>query len=189
MMRKFILVLLIGLFLLAGCSPAEPPQATQPAGGPAAAETEAYPASGYPYPPAIDTGYPAAQEAPAEEVAALPPLEMNPGTGAVEGQFIYRGEPLVGMNFYLASFITDADGNEYAASINPQKSPFAVSDSAGMVRFNNVPPGKYGVVLEVDVSSFLLMTPKGDVGLTVMVEDQKVADMGKLEYQDLPLNP
>jgi hypothetical protein len=159
---------------------------------PTAAVPEAgYPSAGY---PAVEYGYPSSEATALSQnlvlsIPTLPALEMTPGTGAVEGQFLLNGAPVSGMNFYLASFILDSEGKEHSASINPQTSPLAVSDSTGMVRFNNVPLGKYGVVLEVDISSYLLLTPQGDQGLSVTVEEQKVSNLGQLDYQDLPIFP
>jgi hypothetical protein len=182
---------LIGLSLGVGCSQIPHPEASAPAPPTAAAPDAGYPADGY---PTVVYGYPSADatalsESLVETFPTLPALEMASGTGAVEGQFLLNGAPVRGMNFYLADFILSAEGKEHRASINPSTSPLAVSDSSGMVRFNNVPAGKYGVVLEVEISSYLLLTPEGDDGLSVTVEEQKVANLGKLDYQDLPIFP
>jgi hypothetical protein len=189
-MKKIFLILFVGIYLGVGCSQIPDPTASAPT--PTAAVAEAgYPSAGY---PGVEYGYPSADATAlsqnlVESFPTLPALEMTSGTGAVEAQFLLNGAPVSGMNFYLASFILDSEGKEHTASINPSTSPLAVSDSSGMVRFNNVPVGTYGVVLEVEISSYLLLTPEGDDGLSVTVEEQKVANLGQLDYQDLPIYP
>jgi hypothetical protein len=190
-MKKNLTFLLLSMFFLVGCAGNTINPTAAPTSISSAPTQAAYPGADQGY-PSISLGYPSVSDDPNNiklPIPTMPPAEMQAGTGIVEGQLLLNSIPLAGINLYLADFLKDANGKEYVASVSIQNSPFAVTDAEGKFRFVNVPANRYGLVIEDGTQSFILLPPKGDGDLIAEVQDQKIFDLGKLDYQELPIHP
>jgi hypothetical protein len=178
---KFLYLLLLACVLTAcGGGPAKTP-------APAAITPMT---SGYPAPGTINvaTAYPAgtAQQLPTDTPAPTP--TVNADLGIVTGTLTVSGEPLQYANLFLAEMIKAENGQEIAAGKDPVTAPATQTDDKGKFRFINVKPGRYGLVYDVGVNSFLLLLPDNS-NQAVIVEvtaDKKDVDIGALNYPDLP---
>lgn len=98
-----------------------------------------------------------------------------------------KKEPVKGTILYLAEVIVDSNGLESFVSMDRLHSPRTITNSDGFFVFNNVEPGRYGLVLDVITNSFLLNDSKLNQPLIITVLDNQKVDLGKLVYLDLPI--
>lgn len=158
------------LLLLAACSNATPtPAATAVPGAPT----------------------PAAANATAGAEATLPPaVVQTPASdqvGTITGQ-IYRqasktpAGPLAGAPLYLGTILTNPQGENRVVELEKGTAPKTNADSQGRFVFTNIPPGRYGLMLDAPFGTLLLNDPKTGGDLIVEVVGGKVVDLGQLEY-------
>ena len=96
-------------------------------------------------------------------------------------------EPVSNAILYLARIIIDSSGEERVASFNRLESPRTVSGAEGEFAFLNVEPGRYGLVLDIVVESFLLSNPENGEDLIATVEAGGEFNFGDLVYEELPI--
>ncbi len=144
--------------------------------------------SGYPMPtayqpyPAPNSGYPAPVD---PKPTQAPTLDKS--KAVVKGVLLLNGKPVKLQNLYLGGVLTDAKGKEIVASMNQQKDPNALTNSLGEFTFVNVPPGRYAVILDNATTAALLLNPKGSEAILLTLKAGDTIDLGKLDYQDLPI--
>ncbi len=171
--------LLALLAILGGCGgpsatqpTAEPPGATpvpatgtplpgggtpEPAGTPGAQEA-------YPYPSSEYVPYPAPAGNPTATVASAPPPTPAPiptpssSAGVVHGR-LYNAqtdEPIVeGVIIYLSPVQATDNPDMSAVALDPLRDRSTVPDAEGGFFFADVPPGRYGVVVQAPTSQYL----------------------------------
>ena len=126
-------------------------------------------------------------------VVSLPPITptvtLAPGMGRVSGILQVGSHPAKNALLYLAETIKDSAGIDSFAAMDRIRSPKAVADDQGRFVFLNVPPGNYGLILDVITSSYLLMKPDSEEVLLIEVSAEKQVDLGTLLYDSLPLPP
>lgn len=181
-----LIIKLIGLLAMAlaliSCQPAPTPYLQTPA------QTQA---SGYPLPsnPTAQPAYPApAKETqPESSVESEPSPTPNPEAGRVSGRILRGNDPAGDITLYLAEVLKDSQGNELIASFSKADSPRTNTDLEGYFTFINIAPGKYGLVLDTVVDSYLLHYPDNDKEIIIAVEKGKEVNIGELSYDSLPL--
>jgi hypothetical protein len=199
-MRPFA-IFLAGLVavLLAACSPPAAPQDPQPTSAPAAATSAPAPsaASGYPapaegaYPAPAEGAYPGPGGAPdlGPTVSNEPVVVPEPSSadvGVVTGK-IFRTvdggrEPAGGVILYLGSILQNSEGNESLVELDKGTAPQARLNTLGEFVFVDVPPGRYGLFLDLLRGAVLLNNPEDNGDLVVEVQGGQVLDLGELEY-------
>jgi len=201
--RAFSTLLLIAFLFLSACSSPQP-TTSPPTGG---EEIPATQAPSYPGPaaPAADSGYPGPAAIPkydpypgSETSQGLPtpstyatsgPMpEPGPDSGVVTGKLLANGKPALNASLYLAEVSTDAQGKERVASYSQSDSPRAFVDPEGKFVFANIPPGRYGIVLDTVLAAYLLHDPNQDTPLLITVVAGKTTDLGDLNYDSLPMH-
>lgn len=122
-----------------------------------------------------------------------PTVTLAPGMGRVVGVIQIRsgekGQPVKNAILYLAKTLKDTSGNESTAAFDRVTSPKAVTDEQGHFNFSNVPPGNYGLVLDVIKASYMLKKPDSGDSMIMPVSAGTETDMGTLIYDQLPLAP
>ena len=180
-MRKAIFLFFI-LILLAGCSSATA-TATKANPNPTPNSSDGYPAQGSSTVSPQQAGYPAPTDAVMPTAGAT--ATTNAQLGSVTGYVLVRGKPADGI-MYLAAMIKDTSGKESLAGLNPSKSPWCVPDATGKFSFINVQPGRYALVFDDTSQSYVLPKPDTKEVIVITVENAKVVDLGKLDYNTLP---
>jgi hypothetical protein len=148
--------------------------------------------SGYPAPNQIQGAYPGPAQI--EPTQPLPPavdvtadLTMGRVTGVLQLLAGGSATPVAGQTLYLARVLMGSDGQERAASFDPQTDPRAQTDERGGFQFVNVPPGRYGLVMDIVIESYLLNDPISGESLLITVTAGEELSMGELVYTTLPV--
>jgi len=121
---------------------------------------------------------------------APPPPTLDPSKGSVRGVLavgVGEVKPVAGAILYLAEVLKDEGGNEAAASMDRINSPRTSTNTEGAFLFSNVPPGKYALVLDRVLDSFMLLEPNTGESLIIEVAAGHEVDLGTLEYESLPI--
>ena len=148
-----------------------------------------------PTPGAVTT---TAQAAGAEVVNVIPAAGdvVNPQTtataGAVTGRIFVNGaqgfRPVTKTIVALAEIIKDENGKEIATGYDAVNSPRNDIRDDGVFVIENVPPGRYGIILDSVMTQVMLKEPENlDNSLLITVEADKVTDVSNLVYASLPL--
>jgi hypothetical protein len=122
-----------------------------------------------------------------------PPVEvssqiLNPDKnyGIITGVLLFNnnGQKVTKENvpLFLAEILADENGVPRVASINRTGSPRTATDSKGQFIFSEVPPGNYGIVLDIVVKAYLLPKPDTEEDLIISVSAGEVIDLGTLAY-------
>jgi hypothetical protein len=194
-------LLLIGCLclVLVACSDEEPtPEPTVAAPAPTATTAPAAtPTAAQPESPIADSPLPTPTNAVEAAVAKIPLGEpINPQTsataGAVTGRIFLQNEKgfraVSGLLVGLAEVIKGDDGVEKAAGYDPSTASRGELRPDGAFVIDNVPPGRYGVILDAVTTSILLKEGENpDNSLVITVEADKVTDLGNLVYANIPL--
>ena len=194
------------LFMVSGCSSiptsvvSTSPVTTQEAGYPppeasmATEQVSAYPGSSdYPAPAQV-TGsssnpYPSSGDTATPVILATsgPPPSPGPATGVVTGRVFADDKPVTNGILWLAEVVKDGKGVERIAGYSRDSSPRALIDSEGRFYFSNVSPGKYGLVLDLVVATYLLHVPGTEKQLLFEVKAGEEVDLEDLDYDSLPV--
>lgn len=184
-MKKLVFFIVFILFLSACSSPTPVATTTPEETPPTEASAEAYPA------PTVfqDPAYPEPEDSASPQPVASPSPLPDPGleTGHVTGILLQSGEPAANAILYLAEVIADDQGEERVASYDRVNSPKSVTDNQGNFAFTDIPPGKYGLVLDVVVSAYLLLDPETGEQFLFTISGGEITDLGELDHEDLPI--
>ncbi|MFZ4661595.1 MAG: hypothetical protein ACOYNY_31595 [Caldilineaceae bacterium] len=201
---RHLLLMVCFCLLLVACSDEEPtPEPTVAAAAvatatavPAATPTAAQPESPLPPDSPLPTPAPASAVG-ADALAAIPAGEpvkpqTSATTGAVTGRIFINDEKgfrtIPGIIVALAEVIKGDDGIEKAAGYDPATAPASEIRDDGAFVLNNVPPGRYGVILDAVTTSILATEAENPQNsLLITVEAGKVTDLSTLVYGPLPL--
>ncbi len=93
---------------------------------------------------------------------------------------------MAGRVLYLAELIKDASGNEMAAGYDRAGSPRTTLQADGSFRFVNVQPGRYSIVMDLVRQAYMLKNPKDQTDLIADVKAGGTADLGTLDFTQLP---
>lgn len=193
---RHLLIILCFCIALAGCSGDEPtPEPTVAAPAAAATPTVAQPESPLNAP---DSPLPTATTAAAAENVSIIPVsapvdpQTTATTGAATGRiFINNAQgfrPVTNVIVALAAVIAGDDGIERAAGYDAANAPRTDIREDGTFVVDNVPPGRYGVILDAVTTSILLKEVENlDNSLVITIEADKVTDLGTLVYGSLAL--
>jgi hypothetical protein len=96
--------------------------------------------------------------------------------------------PVTQAIIYLAEILPDDQGELRLAAMDRVNSPRSVTDEKGSFLFEDVPPGNYGLVLDMIRQSYLLGDPESGEALIITLEEGEAVDMGDLVYDDLPVD-
>lgn len=115
--------------------------------------------------------------------------EITPysGLGAVKGKLSINDHPVVDVNIFLAAIITDSNGEEFIAELDQLSSPRSHTHSNGEFLISNVKPGRYALILDVAVNSFLLEALDSQDPFLITIFPDEILNLGDLDYQDLPI--
>lgn len=86
------------------------------------------------------------------------------------------------MHIYLAELIKTKEGMQLA-SLSKDTAPTATLDTQGTFAFADVPPGRYGLMLDTPQGVVLLNQPDSGTDLIVEVQGGKVTNLGDLKYK------
>lgn len=171
MNKRLILVFILFLFGVSACS-------TKGANLP---RTYPAPLTGSSNP----TGYPVNS---VEEIPAIPTVTSDPQLGSVQGKILYKGKPLSSKLLYLAGVLKDTNSNmDIATTLDVNTAPRAVTNEDGSFEFFNIKPGHYGLILYEGTSTYLMLHPETNKAIIMDVLEKKNVDLGKMDFQDLPL--
>jgi hypothetical protein len=113
-------------------------------------------------------------------------LIPNSTTGFVIGTLLFEdgenSKPVENVSLFLAKLLKDDKGTPRVAAIDRTDSQRTATASDGSFIFSNVPPGNYGIVLDVVLDAYLLPEPDSDNDLIITVSANKVLDLGTLVY-------
>lgn len=186
------------ILVLAACSQPTPPAPTEaPAGAePTAAPTgtDEYPApatDAYPGPGATGA-YPEPGTAPTPAVSTEPLVVPEPSSndvGVVTGTILRvtadgQQEPFTNGIIYLGPILADDTGTEVMVAVDKNTAPQSGFNIFGEFAFVDVPPGRYGLMLDVLQGTILLNDPSGanDGDLIIEVVGGETIDVGELAY-------
>lgn len=177
-MRKFVLLSMLVLISLTGCGGGQTPQAA-PETPAAAVEIKATAPEQAPA-----GGSPATQSGPVPTVITTIPA---PGedTGIVTGVVFSTNvnAPLSSVGVYLGEYMYMTPGPDYMVTMREQGSPHTLADSNGRFVIDNVPPGKYPLLLWTPFNSKVVPDEKHEKELVVTVEAGKVTDLGEIRIE------
>ncbi len=203
-MRLFQLIVIgvIAAALLGACGQpaAQPEPSATPATPGGTTDTSPGPASGGAYPGptvAASSAYPGPGGEPATPTIDTSPLVVpqpaSDQVGVVTGT-LYRvdeagqREPLRGATLYLGTIIKAADGTEAMAQMDRATSPKALTNGLGQFAFVDVPPERYGLMLDTIQGTLLLNDPATGGDFVVEVAGGQTIELGELAYP-LPALP
>lgn len=125
-------------------------------------------------------------------VTKVVPVAIAPTQDAsmamVMGKILLLDEPVTNVILYIAPIITNESGGQMVR-FERTTSIRTVTDENGNFSFPNVPVGRYGIVLDKVLDSYLLLAPGGDENLIIEITGNEHLDLGELKYDDLPVTP
>jgi hypothetical protein len=107
--------------------------------------------------------------------------------GIVIVKILLNEKPVPETLFFLADVLKSEEGLEIATSLDRSTAPRAFSDEEGLVRFINLQPGRYGLILYEGMNSYLLLNPNDGQAILVTVDSNNVIDLGTMRFFDLPI--
>lgn len=202
-LRQIIVIVCLALVLVA-CSDDEPtPTPTTAPPAPTATPTAAQPTSPLNAPsdsplPTPGTITASTEAAGAENVNVIPAAgapvtpKISATAGAVTGRIFVNDaqgfRPVTKVIVALAEIIKDENGKEIATGYDAANSPRNDIRDDGVFVIDNVPPGRYGIILDSVMTQVMIKEPENlDNSLLITVEADKVTDLSNLVYASLPL--
>lgn len=187
---SIVVVWLIGVLI--GCGgPAQPqPTATVPAATPAP-QGQGYPAPAVTqgaYPSPINQPYPSPDQTPPAATTTPPPPVIIPtpssGSAVIHGK-LYNAqtdEPLYeGVIIYLSPVNPTDNPDLSALTFDPLSDRSTLPDAQGVFAFGDVPPGRYGIVVQAPVGKYLTRFANDlEKDVVITVEAGQTVDVGKI---------
>ncbi|MDE0140493.1 MAG: hypothetical protein OXI80_22655 [Caldilineaceae bacterium] len=119
-------------------------------------------------------------------------LENATGSGALTGVLLLKTEdgfePVADVKLAIGETLSDDEGMERVVAYDPATSPVAYTDASGRFVFENLESGRYGLILDIVMSSFLLYQEGTLNAVLFKITDGEMTDLGNLEYSELPLS-
>lgn len=123
----------------------------------------------------------------------VPTYTIVPNTGTVKGVILIdqKGKyiPLKNADLYLAKILMSPNGIAGVAALDASSDPRTSTDDQGAFLFQNIPPGKYGIVLYLVVQTYLLDQTDKHASMIITVDASKTTHLGTLKYTDFPITP
>ena len=118
-------------------------------------------------------------------------LTNTADTGALTGVLLLKTDdgplPVADIKIALGETLRDDEGAERVVAYDPSAAPVAYTDSSGRFVFENLKSGRYGLILDIVLKSFLLFQEGTPNAILFDITAGEVTDLGRLEYSDLPL--
>ncbi len=119
-------------------------------------------------------------------------LENATGSGALTGVLLLKTEdgfePVADVKLAIGETLSDDEGTERVVAYDPATAPVAYTDASGRFVFEDLESGRYGLILDIVMSSFLLYQEGTLNAVLFKITDGEMTDLGNLEYSDLPLS-
>lgn len=196
------LLLLLSLLIVSACdsnssgNETAVPVTVQPTSqtdnpSPSSTTESGYPsASGYPGITTENSAYPGNITPTEEGMVSEPPnpnVEMpvpSEGTGSIGGILIRQVTedgflPLTPKALYLGEVLNNSEGEMALISFDEENSPQAQLLATGVFIFNNIPPGVYGLVIDVGFAQFPL-TGEDGTQILVTIEANQAIELGQI---------
>jgi hypothetical protein len=126
--------------------------------------------------------------APTLDLTGLEPVE---GLGTVVGALeVRRGAayvPVPDVKLGIGTTLLDDQGNVRMVGYDASVDPTTTTDEYGRFVFTDVPPGQYGLILDIVISSFLLSHETSGMSIIFDVEANQIYDVATLRYDSLPI--
>lgn len=120
-----------------------------------------------------------------------PQIKTTADAGALTGMLLLKTEdgfkPVVDIKIALGKTLSDDEGTERVVAYEPSTAPVAYTDAMGRFVFEGLESGRYGLILDVVLSSFLLYRDGTLDAILFDITAGEVTDLGRLEYAELPL--
>ena len=118
-------------------------------------------------------------------------LENATGSGALTGVLLLKTEdgfqPVADVKLAIGETLSDDEGTERVVAYDPSTAPVTYTDASGRFVFEDLESGRYGLILDIVMSSFLLYQ-EGTLDVILFeITDGEMTDLGNLEYSELPL--
>ena len=127
----------------------------------------------------------------AAEGSTTSSFENTAGSGAVTGVLLLRTEdglqPVADVKLAIGGTLSDDEGTEWVVAYEPSTAPVAYTDDSGHFVFEGLGSGRYGLILDIVMGSFLLFQEGTPNAILFEITDGEVTDLGSLEYSELPL--
>jgi len=119
---------------------------------------------------------------PINSSSPVPVATSMPGLGTVTGRLVAQEtkSPLMNKTVYLAR-ITDASDTKFSVAALDKSSPAFVTNGDGSFAFLDVPPGRYGLIMEGLIETVLLADLKTGKDIAVAIDADKTLDLGTIE--------
>ncbi len=118
-------------------------------------------------------------------------LEAAAGAGSLTGALFLRTEnglqPVVDVKLAVGEILSDDEGTERIVAYDPSAAPVAYTDADGRFMFTDIQAGRYGLILDMVMGSFLLYQEGTEDAILFNITDGETTDLGNLEYATLPL--
>ena len=113
------------------------------------------------------------------------------GSGAVTGVLLLKTEdglqPVADVKLAIGGTLSDDEGTEWVVAYDPSTAPVAYTDESGNFVFEGLESGRYGLILDIVMGSFLLYLEGTPNAILFEITDGETTDLGSLEYSELPL--
>ena len=87
----------------------------------------------------------------------------------------------------VAGILERPGDNAQVGGYKPATAPKATSDEYGRFALNDVPPGKYALILDLVIHQYLVLDPESGDGIVFEVEAGEILDLGTFVYDSLPI--
>lgn len=116
---------------------------------------------------------------------------ISAGSGTVTGVLLLRTEdglqPVADVKLAVGGTLSDDEGTEWVVAYEPSTAPVAYTDESGNFVFEGLESGRYGLILDIVMGSFLLYQEGTPNAILFEITDGETTDLGSLEYSELPL--
>ena len=117
--------------------------------------------------------------------------ENATGSGALTGVLLLKTEdgfqPVADVKLAIGETLSDDEGMERIVAYDPSTAPVTYTDARGRFVFEDLESGRYGLILDIVMSSFLLFQEGTLDAVLFEITDGEMTDLGNLEYSELPL--